>query len=98
MDDQVLDNPYTLGAITKDANLSDILKNRRRIASVGYEYLAPFELILALEMLREKADREFGVEPENSPYRTRMSRRIAMNLKDKQEVEAMLKQVELPMY
>lgn len=75
---EIQDNPYSLGAISEHKNLSDMLKNRPQLDQVGYEYLAPFELILALEMLREKADKEYGIGAEYSPYRTLMADSLIM--------------------
>lgn len=78
MEYEVQDNPYSLGTISEHSYLSGMLKNRRQLDPVGYEYLAPFELILALEMLREKADRQYGIDAEYSPYRTLMADSLIM--------------------
>ena len=73
MYNEVKGNPYTFGAISQNTHLSHMLEKHRSLDAVGYEYLTPFELILGLEMLREKTDRDFGIDPTNSPYATLMA-------------------------
>lgn len=61
-------NPFALGKLAADVDLKDVLSRAVSIDAVGYEYLAPLELILALEIMRLRSDEEFGVSPRYSPY------------------------------
>lgn len=70
-DNQVEDNPYTLGQINQQDNLADMLKLDNHLPDIGYEYLAPLELILALEIERLKQDEMLGFKLHHSPYHTR---------------------------
>jgi hypothetical protein len=61
-------NPYTLGRLSTDSDLLAMLDDGPGLPDIGFEYLAPLELILALELLRRKADRESGIGDQHSPY------------------------------
>lgn len=64
-------NPYVLGKLSEKTRLQDLLKNESPLAPIAFRYLAPFELILGLEMLREQQDHAEGFTAAHSPYRRR---------------------------
>lgn len=61
-------NPYVLGSL-RETTLLQLLNRPAALGRVEYKYLAPFELILGLEALRESRDAAIGLTPEDSPYR-----------------------------
>ncbi len=62
-------NPYVLGKLSSETNLKGLLKEDHRLSPIEFRYLAPFELILGLELIRAEKDAAQGIRPEDSPYR-----------------------------
>ncbi|MCP3941238.1 MAG: radical SAM protein [Desulfobacteraceae bacterium] len=63
-------NNYTIGKISKNNGLLDILRNPKANPKVYYKRLNPFELILSLEIKREEEDQKWGIPLSFSPYHT----------------------------
>jgi predicted dehydrogenase/MoaA/NifB/PqqE/SkfB family radical SAM enzyme len=63
------ENPYVIGRLSERTGLLDVLAGRRQLPEIGFRYLAPLELFLGLELMREARDSGMGIEPEVSPYR-----------------------------
>ena len=61
-------NPFVLGRLGEQLNFDDLMSSEISTSNIGYEYLAPLELILALEMIRLKEDEKLGLSVNYSPY------------------------------
>lgn len=70
-------NPYVLGSL-RDQSLLEMLDQPMTLGRIEYKYLAPFELILGMESLREAQDMNIGLTPEDSPYRRQPTRRVSV--------------------
>lgn len=62
-------NPYVLGKLSGETNLKGLLKEDHALSPIEFRYLAPFELILGLELMREEKDEACGIRATDSPYR-----------------------------
>ncbi|GEM_PF-1503385 len=62
-------NPYVLGKLSDETTLQDLLEDDTPLAPIAFRYLAPFELILGLELIREAKDKAHGFTAAHSPYR-----------------------------
>jgi len=71
MDNKSETNPYVLDRLGPSYDFNAVVKSDRRLANIGYDYLAPLELILASEMIRLREDKKMGLEESHSPYNTR---------------------------
>ncbi len=62
-------NPYVLGKLSGETDLKGLLKEDHALSPIEFRYLAPFELILGLELIREEKDEAHGIKATDSPYR-----------------------------
>lgn len=59
---------YTIGWISRECSLLDIIGNEPPLPGLSYEKLNPFEHMLALEIERVEADRAWGIPDACNPY------------------------------
>ena len=60
--------PYTIGRISEESSLLNLISNMPCLPGLRYERLNPFEHMLALEIEREEQDRAWGVPDSCNPY------------------------------
>lgn len=61
---------FTIGKISKNNSLFDVLTKPRLKPRLPLKKLNPFELMLSLETMREEEDEKFGIPVYYSPYHT----------------------------
>lgn len=82
--EELRNNPLSIGVVSEDVGLYDVLSKRNPLVEIDYKILNPFELILALEFTRERRDRELGLNLSNSPYhKSRRHDAVPLNLSEK---------------
>jgi len=60
--------PYSIGRISGDASLLNLIGNMPCLPDLPYEKMNPFEHMLALEIEREEQDRIWGIPESCNPY------------------------------
>jgi len=60
--------PYTIGRISGESSLLNLIRNMPCLPGLPYEKLNPFEHMLALEIEREEQDRAWGIPDTCNPY------------------------------
>ncbi|MCG8617453.1 MAG: hypothetical protein MI802_14630 [Desulfobacterales bacterium] len=59
---------FTVGRISRECSLLDMIGNAPDLPGLGYDRLNPFEHMLALEIEREEQDRAWGIPVDCNPY------------------------------